>query len=109
MHDSFNPACREGMRSADWAGCSHVHSVELDYIPGVYHEQAYDTAAARTMWGGFACAIMEAEHRVGGLTVLESQRGLFEAVYRDSAHAPQPRAGLSVRAWRKLKKIVMKE
>jgi hypothetical protein len=93
MHDAFNPDCRAGILSANWQLCPHVHDVEIDYIPGVYHQQAYDTAAARTMWGGFACALLKPEPRQGDLLISQRQQGLFEAVFLQSSHAPkQPTA-----------------
>jgi hypothetical protein len=91
MHDTFNPDCRAGILSANWQLCLHVHEVEIDYIPGVYHQHAYDTAAARTMWGGFACALLMPEHRQGDLVISQRQQGLFEAVLLQSSHAPQRR------------------
>jgi hypothetical protein len=94
LHDSFNPDCRAGMRAADWNRCPFVHSVELDFIPGIYHAKSYDKAEARTMWGGFACAILDPMHRKEALEVSESQRELFEAVYSVSAHAPAPQRPL---------------
>lgn len=93
MHDSFNPECREGIRTADWAGSPHVHSIDLDFIPGIYHEHAYDTAPARSMWGGFACAVLQSAERRESLEVRESQRGLFEAVRQVSMHAPKVSGG----------------
>lgn len=86
MHDSFNPHCREGMRTAGWAKSPFVQHVELDFIPGIYHYHAHDTAEPRSMWGGFACAILRPEKRAGNLVIHESQRGLHEAVKRDSRH-----------------------
>ena len=88
MHDAFNPDCRAGILSADWQRCPFVHEVEVDYIPGVYHQQAYDTAAARTMWGGFACALLQPEPRHSDLVVPQRQQGLFESVLLQSSHAP---------------------
>ena len=88
MHDAFNPDCRAGILSADWQRCPFVHEVEVDYIPGVYHQQAYDTAAARTMWGGFACALLQPEPRHSDLVVSQRQQGLFESVLLQSSHAP---------------------
>jgi len=90
MHDSFNPDCREGIRSAAWADCEYVHSLELDFIPGIFHEHAYDTAAAGSMWGGFACAVIEHRARQHTLTVQASQQALFEAVLRASCYASSP-------------------
>jgi hypothetical protein len=86
LHDSFNPECRAGMRLANWSQSPYVHEVELDFIPGVYHQVAYDTAEARSMWGGFACAILEPQQRTGRLEVKESQKGLYDAVFLVSAH-----------------------
>jgi hypothetical protein len=89
MHDAFNPDCRAGILSANWQICPYVHEVEIDYIPGVYHQQTFDTAAARTMWGGFACALLKPEPRHGDLVISQRQQGLFEAVLMQSSHAPQ--------------------
>lgn len=86
LHDSFNPECREGMRSAAWSLCPYVHYVELDFIPGVYHANAFDTAGARSMWGGLAIAILKPVERTDHLVVLESQKGLFDAVHPVSVH-----------------------
>lgn len=85
LHDSFNPGCRAGMRSAAWEACPFCHYVELDYIAGVYHEQAVGNAEAGSMWGGFALAVLSAERRTTPLTVSEAQRFVFEAV-REKAH-----------------------
>jgi hypothetical protein len=89
LHDSFNPACREGMRTANWAKSPFVHQVELDFIPGIYHYEAIDTAEPRSMWGGFACAVLMPEKRTGPLVVKESQVHLHEAVKRDSSPLTQ--------------------
>jgi hypothetical protein len=91
MHDAFNPDCRAGILSANWQLCPHVHELEIDYIPGVYHQHAYDTAAARTMWGGFACALLKPEPRQGDLVISQRQQGLFVAVLLQTSHAPQRR------------------
>lgn len=69
MYDAFNPDCRAGILTANWQSSPYVHEVEVDYIPGVYHQHAYDTAAARTMWGGFACALLKPEPRQGDLVI----------------------------------------
>ena len=87
MHDSFNPDCREGIKTASWLTSPYVQCVELDFIPGIYHYDAYDTAAARTMWGGFACAVLDSTIRREELVIQESQKGLFEAVFANSSHA----------------------
>ena len=87
MHDSFNPACREGIRTASWNSSPYVQSVELDFVPGVYHQTAFDTAEPCTMWGGFALAVLTPERRVEQLKIQASQQGLFDAVYKVSSHA----------------------
>jgi hypothetical protein len=88
-----------------------VQWVDLDFVPGIYHQHAYDTADARSMWGGFACAYLTPEPRTHRLEVRESQRGLFEAVKAVSAHAapppaaPAPPPGLACRIVRRLRAL----
>ncbi|MFY0650420.1 MAG: class I SAM-dependent methyltransferase [Cyclobacteriaceae bacterium] len=86
FHDSFNPTCRKGILSADWQSCEHVHYVEIDYIPGVFHKEAHDTARPKSMWGGLALAIMSPEKRVEPLNIYQSQKGLFDCTYANSSH-----------------------
>jgi hypothetical protein len=86
LHDSFNPACRKGMRVAQWANCPFVHEVELDFIPGIYHYHAYDTAEPRSMWGGLASALLLPEKRTGELVIQESQRELFDVIRQNSQY-----------------------
>lgn len=88
MHDAFNPDCRRGILAAGWQECPYVHEVEIDFIPGVYHQSSFDTAAARTMWGGFACAVLRPEPRRAQLRISQQQQGLFEAVLLQSSHMP---------------------
>jgi hypothetical protein len=107
FHDSFHPPCRQGIVTADWAGCDHVDYVEVDFIPGVYHHEAFDTAAPRTMYGGLALAIMRPERRAGPLTIHQSQSGLFETVLRSSSHVTPRRPPLLVRALRKAKRLAL--
>jgi hypothetical protein len=86
FHDSFHPPCREGILAADWGQCDYVHYVEIDFIPGVYHREAFDTARPKSMFGGLALALMRPEKRAGEITVCQSQQGLFEAVVSHSCH-----------------------
>jgi Cephalosporin hydroxylase len=62
MHDSFNPACRRGLRAADWAGCPYVHAVELDFVPGIVTPSPADRGQ---LWGGLALGILKPEPRQG--------------------------------------------
>ncbi|MEX0802092.1 MAG: class I SAM-dependent methyltransferase [Candidatus Binatia bacterium] len=97
MHDSFNPECRRGMKEARWSDNKHVHYVELDFTVGNFHAKAYDTAEAGSMWGGFACAVLEPHERRHELVVEERQKAVFDAVFPLSVYAPKPaRSKLSV-------------
>lgn len=108
FHDSFHPPCREGILAADWSACPHVHLVEIDFVPGVYHLEAFDTAGPRSMYGGLALAVLKPEPREGSLTIHQSQRGLFETVYAASCHAPPPRRSLLGRALGKVRRAVLR-
>lgn len=92
MHDSFNPDCRAGISGADWAACPYVHSLDLDFVPGSFHETAHDSVFSRSMWGGFALAVLRPEVRVGPLVINCDQQALHRLVFARSAH----------RTWHKL-------
>jgi hypothetical protein len=103
FHDSFHPSCREGILSASWQHCQHIHYVEVDFIPGVYHHEAFDTAQPRSLYGGLALALMLPERRAEPLVIHQSQKGLFETVFSSSCHAPKkPALDLLRRVKRKL-------
>ena len=87
FHDSFNPPARQGILLANWNESEYVHYVEVDFIPGVYHFEAFDTAAARSMYGGLAVALMLPEKRQGDLIIHQSQKGLFDTVFPHSCHS----------------------
>jgi hypothetical protein len=105
FHDSFNPPARAGILSANWQACPYVHYVEVDYIPGVFHHKAFDTATAGTMYGGLAVAVMKPEKRKGNLVVHQSQQGLFDAVYQASCYVPKEKPSLLGRVKRSLSKV----
>jgi hypothetical protein len=65
----------------------------------------YDTAKPCSMWGGFACTVLLPQTRVGDLVIQESQRGLHEAVKRDSRHRFDGKGLLKRRLLRVLEKI----
>ncbi len=52
LHDSANPACREGILGANWASCPFVHAVDVDFVPG-------QLVGPGEVWGGFAMAVLE--------------------------------------------------
>lgn len=91
LHDSFNPSCRKGILSADWSS-PYIHFAEIDFVPGVFHAKAFDTAEAGTMYGGLALIIMQPARRTGPLTVHQCQEGMFDAVFLQSIHAHPPRS-----------------
>lgn len=110
MHDSFNPDCRRGMQQANWAGNPHVHLVEIDFVTGSFHKKAVDTAQDRSMWGGFACAVLEPQPRTHALVVGERQRALYDAIFPLSVHATGPGKTVAERTarrmWRTAKRIL---
>jgi hypothetical protein len=90
MHDSFNPACRQGILSAGWEQCKHVHYLEVDFIAGELFDKVSAPEKASSMWRGLALAVMLPEPRRGELTIHQSHRGAFEAVYPQSVHRRRP-------------------
>jgi len=89
MHDPFNPGCRHGIRTANWASNPHVQYVELDFTVGNFHSPAHDTATEGSMWGGLACAILEPWERDGALVIGQRQQAAFEAVFARSCYGTQ--------------------
>jgi hypothetical protein len=82
FHDSFNPACRTGIREACWQTDRHTWSVHLDFVPGVFH--------GREMWGGFALALRSPTRRKSHqpCDIRADQQDVFDAIYPHSAHYP---------------------
>jgi hypothetical protein len=89
MHYASNPDCRAGILYANWQPCSCLHELEIVFISGVYHQQAFDTATANSMWSDFSFALLKPEPREGDLVISQRQQGLFEAVLLQSSHASQ--------------------
>jgi len=86
LHDSFNPDCRAGMRRARWGECPHVQSVDLDFVPGGFHATPQGGAFARSMWGGFALAVLSPAVRPGPLVLRAAQEPMHRIVFGHSAH-----------------------
>ncbi|MSU47587.1 MAG: class I SAM-dependent methyltransferase [Opitutus sp.] len=86
LHDSFNPDCRRGMRLAAWSECPYVHAVDLDFVPGGFHLEPQGGAFARSMWGGFAHAVLQPEPRSTPLVIRDAQEAMHRIVFRHSAH-----------------------
>lgn len=83
IYNSFHPECRKGILEADWHGCRYVHSIEIDYVPGTFHEH---DEYHKQMRGGFALAILLPEARIPPLTIAQSNRLVYDTVYRQSIH-----------------------
>lgn len=88
MHDSFNPLCRRGIRTADWASNPHVHLLELDYVCGRLMPKD-EGASYRQMWCGFALGVLLPEPRTGDLLIHENESMAFKAAYWASVHPYQ--------------------
>jgi hypothetical protein len=67
MHDSFNPRCRRGIKTANWAANPYVHAVELDFVPGSVHPSP---AFRGQLWGGLALACLNPHTRQGPIEVV---------------------------------------
>ena len=85
MHDSSNPAVRKGIIGAPWAENSHVHVLNLDFVPGLLND--YETMKGQ-IWGGFAIALMLPEKRSGGLTVQAPFDHSLSVLMEKSVHSP---------------------
>jgi hypothetical protein len=83
MHDSFNPACRKGIKDADW-NKPWVHQVEVDFVPG--HLQSRPSIGGE-MWGGISLAEVRPEDRPGPeIQIKEDSGHLFDVAYLHSVH-----------------------
>ena len=83
MHDSFNPACRQGILSVPWADNPLVNFVDVDFVPGRHYEPSVNGCS---MWGGFALATLSPIPREGPLVVQQSQKFVFESVKFAAQH-----------------------
>ena len=84
IHDSGNPACRQGILHADWAACPCVHAVELDLVPGQIIEHALG-AERGEVWGGLALAYLAPTPRTQPLAIQASSRTSVAALQRCAA------------------------
>jgi hypothetical protein len=84
MHDSFNPGCRRGMRSANWAANPYVHGVELDFVPGGVTAFPSDRGQ---MWGGLALAYLKPQERRGHFEVTARGERTFQTALAARSYA----------------------
>jgi hypothetical protein len=78
MHDSFNSECRLGLRDADWAGCPHVHAVELDFVAGAVQPSP---SSRGELWGGLALGILKPEPRQGRFEITGKSELTFQITH----------------------------
>lgn len=64
MHDSANPAVREGILSAPWQDCPYAHALDVDFVPGALYERA---DIRDQLWGGIAVGLLLPTRRTGAL------------------------------------------
>ena len=83
MHDTFNPDCRKGILSANWARNPCCHFVDLDFSPGILHP---NKEILREMWGGLGLALFRPTPRTHELKVKTTHQLLYEAAFLQSVH-----------------------
>lgn len=88
MHDSFNPDCREGIKTADWSSCKYLDFLKVDYVSGTFFAEPFFPVDGRTMWGGFAVGCLTPKPRDLNYQdkVLTADTGLYDVVYLQSSH-----------------------
>jgi hypothetical protein len=89
MHDSFNPECRRGLRTTNWAASPFVHAVELDFVPGTV---TACPSFAGQLWGGLALAYLKPQERQGYFEVTARGECTFQAALAAASHWPRPAA-----------------
>ena len=85
FHDSFNPVCRSGIRTAPWADCPYVSRLDLDFVPGRMVEIAGDPFGGE-MWGGLAVAVLTPEPQPHPFLTATAEAA-FQRTLPQSAHA----------------------
>lgn len=83
MHDSFNPECRSGMLSANYAANKHIHFADIDFLQGTY---SVSKSVQGEMWGGFGLLILNPEIKEGTLDIKQSLQYSFDQTLKLSRH-----------------------
>lgn len=81
MHDASNPGCREGMKTASWAACPYVHSVDLDFVPGQVQTLGSPDNPYYEVWGGFGMGYLLPTPREGELKIQENAIKTINALH----------------------------
>jgi hypothetical protein len=101
MHDSFNPECRAGLRTANWSANGYVEYVELDFVAG----SVSPTPQFRgELWGGLAVAKLAATPRPGPLEIVARAEMTFARAYRQPS---QP--SIATRVLRKAARVIKRD
>ena len=82
FHDSFNPICRKGIKTANYQESPYVKYVELDFISGIFSPREL----YRQMWGGLALVLLTPEKRTEKLVINQCQKRHFNTTYLLSSH-----------------------
>lgn len=85
-HDSANPAVRAGILNVPWNDFPHVHTVDLDFVPGMLYDRPDIDGQ---IWGGLAAILMLPQSRQGHVMLTApfepSRQALLEkSVYKRS-------------------------
>jgi len=83
MHDSFNPNCRRGMLTANYAGNKNLHFVDIDFLHGTY---SVSKEVNGEMWGGFGMIFLKPEINEKEPEIKQSLQYSFERTLRLSKH-----------------------
>jgi hypothetical protein len=86
MHDSFNPECRRGLRTTNWAASPYVHAVELDFVPGTI---TASPSLLGQLWGGLALAYLKPQERRGHFEVTARGERNFQTALAAASHWPR--------------------
>ena len=90
FHDSFNPTCRAGIRTAPWADCPYVARLDIDFVPGRLVDIEGDPFSGQ-MWGGLAVAVLTPEPQPNPFLTATSEQ-LFRRTLPRSSHSRLPSA-----------------
>jgi len=93
MHDSLNPACRAGLREAQWAANPVVHAVELDFVAGIVNP----APACRGIWGGLAVGIALPYERSGRFQITARSELTLQSVLEQQKRTFLRRAAAKVK------------
>ena len=85
MHDSFNPECRSGLRTAAWRECPHLHWVELDFVGGTINPSPVFRGQ---LWGGLALGLLQPEPAQGRVEISSRAELTFQAAATTTLKKP---------------------